>query len=170
MLNRWREFLVGEIQDRLGKSEKNPEGHEFNEESVDKYHMTHLRRIILRFELIMNSYLRDFVKNSVDNWVSFIRSFTVPNYDAGELWARSNTPLMTIHLAVRKPKDKKQKPRRKQQITEEMEEEEKEAILEQWALEDEEYMTKIEYAPTLEQTQEFLVEALNKIVSTTNKF
>lgn len=51
-----------------------------------------------------------------------------------------------------------------------MEEEEKEAILEQWALEDEEYMTKIEYAPTLEQTQEFLVEALNKIVSTTNKF
>jgi hypothetical protein len=35
MLNRWREFLVGEIQDRLGKSEKNPDGHEFNEEMVE---------------------------------------------------------------------------------------------------------------------------------------
>jgi hypothetical protein len=37
MLNRWREFLVGEIQDRLGRSERNPEGHEFNEEIMDNY-------------------------------------------------------------------------------------------------------------------------------------
>jgi hypothetical protein len=37
MLNRWRDFLVGEIQDRLGKSEANPEGHDFNEESREKY-------------------------------------------------------------------------------------------------------------------------------------
>jgi hypothetical protein len=151
MLNRWREFLVGEIQDRLGKSEKNPEGHEFNEESTEEYHKTHLRRIILRFELIMNSYLRDFVKNSIDNWVSFIRSFTMPNYDEGELWARCNTPLLTIHLAVRKPKDKKSKPKRRQQITDDMEEEQKQEILAQWAIEDEEYMNKIEYAPSLQQ-------------------
>lgn len=170
MLNRWREFLVGEIQDRLGKSEKNPEGHEFNEENIIKYHQTHLRRIILRFELIMNSYLRDFVKNSIDNWVSFIRSFTIPNYDAGELWARSNTPLLMVHLSVRKPKDKKSKPKRRQQITDDMEEEQKEEILRQWALEDEEYMNKIEYSPSLQQCQEFLLDALTKIVGTTNKF
>jgi len=118
----------------------------------------------------MNSYLRDFVKHSIDNWVSFIRSFTIPNYDAGELWARCNTPLMIVHLAVRKPKDKKQKPRRKQQITDDMEEEQKAEILAQWAAEDEEYMNKIEYSPSLEQCQEFLLDALSKIVGTTNKF
>jgi len=81
MLNRWRDFLVGEIQDRLGKSESNPEGHDFNEESREKYQESLLRRVILRFELIMNSYLRDFVKASIDTWVTFIKSFTIPKYD-----------------------------------------------------------------------------------------
>jgi len=32
-----------------------------------------------------------------------------------------------------------------------MEEEEKEAILAQWAIEDEEYMNKIEYSPSMHQ-------------------
>ena len=71
----------------------------------------------------MNSYLRDFVRNSISDWVDFIRSFTVPNYDSGDLWARSTTPLLTVHLSVRKPaKDKKKQPKRKQ-VTEDMDEE-----------------------------------------------
>lgn len=99
MLNRWRDFLVGEIQDRLGKSEANPEGHDFNEESREKYQESLLRKHILRFELIMNSYLRDFVKASIDTWVTFIKSFTIPKYDEGELWARSQTAFLTIHIS-----------------------------------------------------------------------
>jgi hypothetical protein len=47
----------------------------------------------------MNSYLRNFVKTSIDDWVDFIKSFTLPNYEAGELWSRSPTPMLTIALS-----------------------------------------------------------------------
>jgi hypothetical protein len=47
----------------------------------------------------MNSYLRDFVKASIDTWVTFIKSFTIPKYDQGELWARSQTAFLTIHIS-----------------------------------------------------------------------
>lgn len=130
MLNRWRDFLVGEIQDRLGKSEANPEGHDFNEESREKYQESLLRKHILRFELIMNSYLRDFVKASIDTWVTFIKSFTIPKYDQGELWARSQTAFLTIHISQRKPiKDKKKNPKKSRVVEEGMDEETIEAIL-----------------------------------------
>ena len=61
----------------------------------------------------MNSYLRNFVKQSSDDWVGFIKSFTLPKYDQGELWTRSPTPLLIIHLSQKKPNQKGKKPRRK---------------------------------------------------------
>ena len=75
ILHRWREFLVGEIVDKL----KNK--HNFFEESGDLYAESHLKRIVMRFEFILNSFLRNFVKNSTDDWINFIRSFTVPKYE-----------------------------------------------------------------------------------------
>ena len=40
----------------------------------------------------------------------FIRSFTKPKYEKGELWKISNTPLIVIHLNfVKKDKDDKKK-------------------------------------------------------------
>lgn len=59
ILHRWREFLVGEIADKL----KNQ--HNFFEEKKEVYEDEHLKRIILRFEFIMNSYLRNFVRQSI---------------------------------------------------------------------------------------------------------
>jgi len=56
VLHRWREFLVGEIADKL-KSQ-----HNFFEENSEQYSKSHLKRIILRFEFIMNAYLRNFVR------------------------------------------------------------------------------------------------------------
>lgn len=71
---------------------------------------------------------------------------------------------------MRKPaKDKKKQPKRRV-ITEEMDEEEKEALLKAQAAEDEEYMTKIEYSPSLQKCQDYLCKALSTIVETTNKF
>ena len=61
----------------------------------------------------MNSYLRNFVKQSIDDWVGFIKSFTLPKYDQRELWTRSPTPLLIIHLSQKKPNQKGKKPRRK---------------------------------------------------------
>ncbi len=60
----------------------------------------------------MNSYMRNFVKQSIDDWVSFIKSFTVPDYNKGELWALNPTPMLVISLSYKKPqKDKRPKRR-----------------------------------------------------------
>lgn len=71
---------MGEIVEKL-KSK-----HNFFEENETLYEQTHLKRIVMRFEFILNSYLRSFVKNSVDDWINFVRSFTNPKYHLGELW------------------------------------------------------------------------------------
>lgn len=73
----------------------------------------------------MNSYLRSFVKQSIDDWVSFIKSFTLPKYNLGELWARSPTPMLVISLSYKKP-SKDKRPRRKA-IDDTLPEEEQEA-------------------------------------------
>jgi hypothetical protein len=161
ILHRWREFLVGEIADKL----KNQ--HNFFEETYDVYKDSHLKRIILRFEFIMNAYLRNFVKQSIYDWVGFIKSFTLPKLDMGELWARSPTPMLVIHLAYKKPaKDKK--PKRKP-IAEDLTEEEKQAEIERRAKEDEEFMYRLEYHPTPAQCHDFLQGALQQIIDSTNK-
>jgi hypothetical protein len=47
---------------------------------------------------MLNTYLREFVQNSINDWVEFVRSFTVPNYAEGELWKRSTAPFIIINL------------------------------------------------------------------------
>jgi hypothetical protein len=80
MLIQWRDYLIGEIQDKLRKN------HNFFEANLEAYEQSPLKRIISRFEYILNTYLREFVKVSIDDWVGFIRSFTSPKYEQGELW------------------------------------------------------------------------------------
>ena len=88
----------------------------------------------------MNSYLRDFVKASIDTWVTFIKSFTIPKYDQGELWARSQTAFLTIHISQRKPlKDKKKDRKKARQVEEGMDEETIQAILAEQQAEEEDY-------------------------------
>ena len=55
VMHRWREFLVGEIADKL------KEDYNFFEDDMQVYSKSQLKRVILRFEFIMNSYLRNFV-------------------------------------------------------------------------------------------------------------
>ena len=114
----------------------------------------------------MNSYLRNFVKQSINDWVSFIKSFTLPKLDAGELWSRSATPMLVIHLSFKKPaKDKR--PKRKA-ISEELTEEERDEELERRRIEDEEFMFRLEYNPTPETCLKFMKGALGMIIDSTN--
>lgn len=161
ILHRWREFLVGEIADKL----KNQ--HNFFEENTQIYSESHLKRIILRFEFIMNSYLRNFVQQSINDWVGFIKSFTLPKYDLGELWARSPTPMLVISLSYKKP-SKDKRPRRKA-IDETLPEEEQEAERLARAEEDEQFMFRLEYSPTLPTCHQFLSSALDMIIKSTNQ-
>ena len=80
MLIQWRDFLIGEIQDKLRKN------HNFFEDKAASYENSPLKRIIARFEYILNTYLREFVRLSINDWVDFLKSFTVPDYTKNELW------------------------------------------------------------------------------------
>jgi hypothetical protein len=73
MMIQWRDFLIGEIQDKLRKN------HNFYEGNNEAYEMSPLKRIISRFEYILNTYLREFVDLSIKEWVNFIKLFTNPN-------------------------------------------------------------------------------------------
>ena len=97
----WRDYFVAEIQDDLKNT------HHFYESDMDMYKESELNRIVTRFELLLNSYLREFVKQSIDDWVEFIRSFTIPNYDKGELWKISNHQMIIVHLNIHQGKKKK---------------------------------------------------------------
>lgn len=60
----------------------------------------------------MNTYLREFVQISINDWVDFIKYFTDPNLSNDELWRVNECPLVQIHLSVKK-KDKKKKGEKK---------------------------------------------------------
>lgn len=120
----------------------------------------------MRFEFILNSYLRNFVKTSIDDWIGFLRSFTVPKYEAGELWQRSLTPLLIVNLSYKRP-EKDKRPRRKK-IDENLDPEALQAELDARAKEDEEYMTKLEYSPSLEHCHQFMQFGLQMIIDSTN--
>lgn len=150
---KWRGLLVEEIKDVLSNT------HDFNEQDPAVYAKSSLKALITRFELILNSYLREFVKLSIDDWVQFIKSFTYPNRKEGELWEVSDVPMIVIHLHFRIPdeKDKKDKDKKKKKKEgEEEEEEEKEG-------------KGIVFKPSLEKVSEFLTSGLDQIVESTNQ-
>lgn len=102
----WREFLVSEIRRKLRET------HNIFESDLDKYSESRLKGIIQRFELILNNFMREFSDMSIKDWVGFIRGFTVPKPEKGELWDLSREALLSIKLEIIKPvasKDSKKK-------------------------------------------------------------
>ena len=59
-----------------------------------------------RPELILNNFMREFSDLSIKNWVEFIRSFTTPKIDQGELWDLSKEALLSVKLEILKPTGK----------------------------------------------------------------
>ena len=96
----WREYLTGEIGEIL------QDKFNFFEPDVKAYEKSQTKRVILRFEYMLNTYLRDFVNTSLTDWVDFIKTFTLPKYEDGELWKRSSTPMIVINLKEKKQKKK----------------------------------------------------------------
>lgn len=107
MMIQWRDFLIGEIQDKLRKN------HNFYEGNNDIYEANPLKRIISRFEYILNTYLRQFVELSINDWVEFLKYFTSPNLANDELWKMNDYPFIIIHLSIKK-KEKKKKDKKKE--------------------------------------------------------
>jgi hypothetical protein len=157
MLIQWRDFLIGEIQDKLRKN------HQFFEAEAANYEASPLKHIIARFELIMNTYLREFVRASIDDWVAFMKAFTHPKYDKGELWKVQTTPMIIIHLNFRMKDDekkKKAKAGKKKEGEAPTEDSEDEGNL---------VLIVINFFPKLSKVEAFFKNALKMIVESTNK-
>ena len=103
----WREFLVSEIRRKLRDT------HDIFQSDLGNYNESRLKNIIQRFELILNNFMREFSDLSISDWVSFIRSFTVPKLEQGELWDLSKEALLSVKLEILKPVAKEDKKKRK---------------------------------------------------------
>jgi len=157
MMIQWRDFLIGEIQDKLRKN------HNFFEAQNSNYEASPLKRIISRFEYILNTYLREFVKISIDDYVQFIREFTNPDLSVDELWKVNSTPFIVIHLSILKKvkKDAKKKDSKKK--------EDKDAKPEEGeVVEDDDDKNKITYKPTIEECHGFVINSMDMIIDSTN--
>lgn len=139
---KWRGLLVEEIKDALSGT------HNFNEGDASVYAQSPLKSLIAKFELILNSYLRDFVKLSVDDWVQFIRSFTFPNRKEGELWEVSDVPMIVVHLFFRSSDDKKDKDKKDKKKKKDSEEEEEEHEAKEKG---------IVFSPNLDKVSDFMI-------------
>lgn len=158
MMVQWRDYLIGEIQDKLRKN-----NHNFFENDKKAYEESPLKRIISRFEYILNSYLRDFVQLSIDDFVGFIQNFTDPKDENGELWKIEQEPFIVIHLSIHKKTKKGKDAKKKDKKSKEEEKEEEE----QPAEDDEK--NRVIYKPSLQECKDFILNSMDMIITSTNQ-
>ena len=152
----WREFLVSEIRRKLRET------HNIFESDLEMYNQSRLKSIIMRFELILNNFMREFSDLSIQDWVSFIRSFTTPKAELGELWDLSKEALLSVKLEIMKPTAKELEAAKKHKKREEGGEGD-EGKKDDGA-------KRIRYKPNLKECEEFMLEALEQMRKTTNDF
>lgn len=113
----------------------------------------------------MNTYLREFVQISINDYVAFIKDFTVPKDSEGELWSVSKEPFIIIHLSLhkkaKKGKDTKKKPEKKKEGEAEAEEEVPED-------DEDDDKNRIVYKPSLTECQGFVLNSMDMIIKSTN--
>lgn len=153
MMIQWRDFLIGEIQDKLRKTNN------FFEGDNDVYEASQLKRIITRYEYILNTYLREFVSLSIRDWVEFVKLFTMPASSDENLWRVNDEPLVIIHLSIKK-KDKKKKDKKKAEKKEKEEIEEEE--------EEEDDKNRVTYKPSVEECHKFVLSSLDMVIKSIN--
>jgi hypothetical protein len=159
MMIQWRDFLIGEIQDKLRKN------HNFYEGSNEAYESSSLKRIISRFEYILNTYLREFVDLSIKDWVEFIKLFTNPNLNNDELWKVNEFPFVIIHLSIKKKekkkKDKKKEKKKDDKAPDGAEEKEAEES-------EEDDKNRVIYKPSIEECKEYVLSSMEMVIDSTN--
>ena len=101
--------------------------------------------------------MREFVRNSVEDWVKFIESFTQPNREAGELWEVTKEPLVILSIEVQqlKKQDKNKDKKAKKETKKDKDKEEDEPA-------------SIVFRPTLDEVLKFFKSAFFMIIDSTN--
>lgn len=149
----WREYLLGEMNKALNQT--------YNFYSFDDirvYESHELKGIIVRFEQILNTFLREFVQTSINDWVGFVKNYTVPKYDKGELWNICTEPMVTINLHIKSAKkDRKKRSKKKEGDAPD-------------APEDPDEVSTINYQPSLEACEEYMLSVIDQMVASNNEF
>lgn len=104
--------------------------------------------------------MREFSDLSIKNWVKFIRSFTTPKLDQGELWDLSKEALLSVKLEILKPTGKSKTNTKKK----------REEGAEGEAEEEDDQAKRIRYKPNLKECEEFMIDCLEQMRRTTNEF
>ena len=104
--------------------------------------------------------MREFSDLSIKNWVEFIRSFTTPKLDQGELWDLSKEALLSVKLEILKPTGKSKTNTKKK----------REEGAEGEAEEEDDQAKRIRYKPNLKECEEFMIDCLEQMRRTTNEF
>lgn len=84
----WRDFIVSEVLDKMS------EGSNFFVDNYQKHMRSPLHRVLLKLDLILNTQMRWFVENSINDWVDFVRSFQPSPSQS------LPAPLLTLSLAA----------------------------------------------------------------------
>ena len=155
--------MIGEIQDKLRKN------HNFYEGNNELYESSPLKRIISRFEYILNTYLREFVDLSIKDWVEFIKLFTSPSLNNDELWKMNEHPFVVIHLSIKK-KEKKKKDKKKKEEKKKDDKAPEGAAPEEKEVEesDEDDKNRVIYKPSIEDCQEYVLSSMEMVIDSTN--
>ena len=95
---------------------------------------------------------------SINDWVGFIKLFTMPDPNNDELWRVNDQPFVIIHLSIKK-KDKKKKDKKKEK-KKEGEEEEDES--------DEDEKNRVIYKPSIKDCQSFILNSMDMVIKSTN--
>ena len=152
----WREFLVSEIRRKLRET------HDIFVSDLEAYNQSRLKSIIMRFELILNNFMREFSDLSIKDWIGFIKSFTTPKSELGELWDLSKEALLSVKLEILKPQVKEADKKKKRPKREDGAEGDD--------AEEDDTSKRIRYKPNLKECEEFMLEALEQMRKTTNDF
>jgi hypothetical protein len=140
--------------------------------------------------------LREFVNLSINDWVGFIKYFTMPDHNNDELWKVNDTPFVVISLSVKKKeKNKKEKKKEKPKVEEKKVEEVKEEPpkeeqpkvelkegeepvpeggevppVEEIPAEesDEDEKNRVIFRPSIAECEEFILSSMDKIIKSTN--
>lgn len=92
----WREDLISDINKKLDSQHFN-----FYEIDMQKYLKSDLARLLKRFDLMLNTYVRNFLlSNNIQDWCQFVQKFTIPAQDAEDIWLINDYPLLSINLEV----------------------------------------------------------------------
>ncbi|OMJ85003.1 hypothetical protein SteCoe_13780 [Stentor coeruleus] len=121
--------------------DKMAEKYNFFAVDSEEYENSELHNVLRRIDLIVNTYVRAFSSKSISDWVGFISSFS-QEFSKGRLF---DQPLIILHLSM-------------ERLTKTTTKDEK-------AVEE----GRIDFKPTINKAQNFILECIDWIIEGTNK-